>query len=362
MHTVTSHLSRRCRPFRASATLAIVTAAVAASYVTAPAARSADPPSVAPSYTAPGYTRADLENPTETRAIRISYRSHTGAMRPAIVLVPRWYGPDRHPLIPLVIAPHGRGVPHTDNAHRWGNLPGIGGFALVSPAGQGNHLGRYSWGAKGQIRDLARMPGIVKAQLPWLRVDSTRIYAFGGSMGGQETLLLAAQHPSLLAGAAAVDSLVDFPRQYGNFPQLRCKANCRRNWDGSIGLAMQKLARREVGGTPQTAPAGYAVRSPLNYARALAASCVPLQIWWSRKDRIVIDSSKQSGSLFKLVRSANPQAPVTGYVGSWAHAKAFKPGRMLPYALAKFGLMPSEFTHQLTGAKSIAAPANACSR
>jgi pimeloyl-ACP methyl ester carboxylesterase len=356
MHTVTSHLSRRCRPFRASATLVIVTAALAALHVGTPAARSADPPS------GPNYTRADLENPTETRAIRISYRSHTGAMRPAIVLVPRWYGPDRHPLIPLVIAPHGRGVPHTVNAHRWGNLPGIGGFALVSPGGQGNHLDKYSWGAKGQIRDLARMPDIVKARLPWLRVDRTRIYAFGGSMGGQETLLLAAQHPSLLAGAAAVDSLVDFPRQYRNFPRLGCKAACRRNWDGSIGLAMQKLARREVGGTPQTAPAGYALRSPLNYARAIGASCVPLQIWWSRKDRIVVDSSKQSGSLFKRIKSANRRAPLTGYVGSWKHAKAFKPSRMLPYALAKFGLMPAVFSEKLTGAKSIAAPANACSR
>jgi hypothetical protein len=89
---------------------------------------------------------------------------------------------------------------------------------------------------------------------------------------------------------------------------------------------------------------------------------VPLQIWWSRTDRIVVDSSKQSGSLFEIIRSANPQAPVSGHVGSWEHTKAFKPGRALPYALAKFGLMPSEFSREVAGVSSIAAPANACTR
>jgi len=357
MDTVTAHLSRRCRPLRASATLVIVAAAaLTASHGGTPAARSAGPRNDS------SYTRADLVNPTETRTIRITYRSHTGARHKAIVLVPGWYGPGRNPAIPLVIAPHGRGVSYTDNARRWGNLPGIGGFAVVNPAGQGNHLRNYSWGAKGQIDDLARMPRIVASKVRWLRIDHHQIYAFGGSMGGQETLLLAAQHPSLLAGAAAIDSLVDFPRQYRNFPQLGCTPACRRMWNGPIGFGLQRLARTEVGGSPQATPAAYAKRSPLTYASAMGASCLPLQIWWSRTDRIVVDSSKQSGSLFRRIRSANPRAPVSGYVGSWEHTKAFKPGRLLPYALAKFGLMPPEFTRNLAGARSIAAPTNACRR
>jgi pimeloyl-ACP methyl ester carboxylesterase len=49
------------------------------------------------------------------------------------------------------------------------------------------------------------MPKLVRGQLPWLRILRHRIYAFGGSMGGQETLLLVARHPRLLAGAAAFD-------------------------------------------------------------------------------------------------------------------------------------------------------------
>ena len=300
-------------------------------------------------------------NPTETRAIRISYRSHTGAMRPAIVLVPRDYKPGDAP-IPLVISPHGRGNTYEVNAHRWGNLPGIGGFAVINPAGQGVHLARYSWGARGQIDDLARMPDIVTAQIPWLRIDRHRIYAFGGSMGGQETLLLVAQHPSLLAGAGVVDSMVDFSLQYRNFPRLTCSAACEKGWGMPLGLALQELARTEVGGTPLTAKAQFAARSPLSYARAIATSCVPLQIWWSRTDRVVVDSSQQSGALFHRVRKLNHRAPVTGYIGSWAHTLAFMPGRLLPVALAKFGLMPPVFNRKPAGAKVIPAAAKSCSR
>jgi poly(3-hydroxybutyrate) depolymerase len=282
-------------------------------------------------------------------------------MRPAIVLVPRDFKAGHAP-IPLVIAPHGRGNTLETNARRWGNLPGIGGFAVVNPAGQGNHLARYSWGARGQISDLARMPDIVTARIPWLRIDRARIYAFGGSMGGQETLLLVAQHPSLLAGAGVIDSMADFALQYRNFTRLTCSVACEKAWGGPLGLALQELARAEVGGTPVTATARYAARSPLHYARVIAASCVPLQIWWSRTDRVVVDSSKQSGALFRRVRKLNPRAPVTGYTGSWAHTLAFMPGRLLPHALARFGLMPSEFDGKPSGARFIPAPNQACSR
>jgi len=359
MHTVTAHLSRRSRPFRASAVLAIVSSA--AFWAVPVGSPAGQPPKTPASASKHRYTRAYLVNPTKTRSIRISYRSHTGSRRPAIVLVPRGYKPGDGP-IPLVIGVHGRGVSYEANAHRWGNLPGIGGFALVSPGGQGDHLALYSWGAKGQVDDLARMPDIVAAQVPSLRIDRHRIYAFGGSMGGQETLLLAAQHPSLLAGAAAIDSLVDFPRQYGNFPRLRCSPACEKGWGGPLGLKLQELARTEVGGTPLTATAQFTARSPLSYAQAIASSCVPLQIWWSRTDQVVVDSSQQSGALFRRIRKLNRQAPVTGFIGSWAHTQAFKPDRLLPAALAKFGLMPLVFNGKHPGAKIVPAPASACSR
>src|SRR2546426_8431240 len=50
---------------------------------------------------------AELGRPAHTRSWRIAYRAHTGRTRLAYVLLPSWYGPERHPSIPLVISPHG---------------------------------------------------------------------------------------------------------------------------------------------------------------------------------------------------------------------------------------------------------------
>src|SRR5215211_1166525 len=130
-----------------------------------------------------------LERPTHTRTWIVRYRAHTGRARDAYLLLPRWYGPRRNPPIALVISPHGRGADGHANSRLWGDLPALGGFAVVNPDGEGRALNTYSWGAPGQIDDLARMPNALRRALPWLRIDRSRIYAFGGSMGGQETLL-----------------------------------------------------------------------------------------------------------------------------------------------------------------------------
>src|SRR5205814_2120656 len=127
---------------------------------------------------------------TEIRLI--FYRAHDGQIRPAWLFLPAGYHGQR---IPLVISPHGRGVDESDNALVWGDLPGEGGFALIDPAGEGRRLRWFSWGAPGEIADLARMPAIARAA--GVNVDQHRIYAFGGSMGGLETLLLVARQPHL---------------------------------------------------------------------------------------------------------------------------------------------------------------------
>ncbi|HLK44993.1 MAG TPA: hypothetical protein VKT18_03350, partial [Acidimicrobiales bacterium] len=89
---------------------------------------------------------------TEVRAVH--YRAHDGVLRPAWLLLPAGYHGQR---IPLVISPHGRGVGDGANALLWGDLPGEGDFAVINPAGEGRRLADYSWGAPGQIADLARM-------------------------------------------------------------------------------------------------------------------------------------------------------------------------------------------------------------
>jgi len=272
------------------------------------------------------------------RTIEIRYRAHDGVARRAYVLLPASYTRAHDPAIPLVISPHGRGVSGRANARLWGTLPARGDFAVISPAGEGRKLSRYSWGSAGQIDDLARMPVILHLALPWVHVDRSRIFAIGGSMGGQETLLLLARHPRLLAGAAAFDAVTRFALQYRRFPRMPCDRGCRKTWHGSIGVALQSLARQEIGGSPKTRPLAYLERSPFTYARTIAASCVPLQLWWSTKDRIVADQRQQSDALYRRLRKLNARAPVSAFVGTWRHSAEMRD--RLPAALASFGLLP----------------------
>jgi poly(3-hydroxybutyrate) depolymerase len=262
------------------------------------------------------------------RVLAISYRAHDGFSRRAYLILPAWYGPLRHPAIPLVISPHGRGVGARVNIRRWGDLPARGGFAVINPEGQGRKLTLFSWGDPGEIRDLARMPQIAEHAVPWLQIDRHRVYAFGGSMGGQETLLLLARFPRLLAGAAAFDAPTNMAARYRAFDRL------------PFGDGLQRLARREIGGTPATNRGGYEIRSPLDWARKIAFASVPLQIWWSTRDRIVCDQEDESGRLYRDVKRLNPAAPVSRFVGQWAHTTEMTAHGYLPYALSRFGLLP----------------------
>jgi poly(3-hydroxybutyrate) depolymerase len=263
----------------------------------------------------------------------IHYRAHDGLMRKAYLVLPRWYGPHHDPPIPLIISPHGRGVPAIDNVRVWGNLPWYGRFAVINPEGQGRRLTLYAWGDPGDVRDLAGMPGTIERALPWVRIARRRIYAFGGSMGGQETLLLVARYPHLLAGAAAFDAPTNMAARYFAFSQLR------------FGATLQERARLEIGGTPITDPRGYRARSPLDWAKRIAFSGVPLQIWWSRRDRIVTNQARESGALYRDILRLNPAAPVIEVIGNWRHTAEMHTWSKLPFALRLFGLIPPARHH-----------------
>ena len=258
-----------------------------------------------------------------TEARLIHYIAHDGVRRTAWLLTPIDL---TNKAVPLVISPHGRGVGADENALLWGDLPGEGDFAVINPAGEGRRLHWYSWGDPGQIADLARMPRIAEAH--GVDVDRRRIYAFGGSMGGQETLLLAALHPHLLAGAAAFDPATDMRRRYYDFAALKS------------GRTLQALAREEFGGTPRQDPRAYADRSPDHYVHQLAFSHVPLQIFWSTRDRVIADQYSEAGALCDEIRRINPYAPLWEFTGEWAHTAEMRSNRRLPRALARFGLLP----------------------
>ena len=257
-----------------------------------------------------------------------TYRAHDGATRTAYLVLPAWYGADRHPAIPLVISPHGRGVDGAYNLRFWGDTPADGPFALLSPDGQGRQLPLYSWGYSGQVADLARMPALARAAFPWLALDR-RAYAIGSSMGAQEALLLMARREIRLRGVIAFDPVTDMPARY-------------RAWPATPGEErLPALARTEIGASPAGAPRAYAERSPASRLGAIARSGVPLQLWWSHADAVVTDQAHQTGSFYRRLIATAPRVPTQEIVGYWEHAHEMHPETQLPAALACFGLVPA---------------------
>ena len=259
------------------------------------------------------------------RTWTIHYTAHNGRDRLASVMLPAWYGPAKNRPIPVIISPHGRNGTGLSNTKYFGDLPALGTFAVISPDGMGRKLGRKSYAYAGQIDDLAKMPEIAEQALPWLHLDRTRVYAIGSSMGGHETLMLIARYPKLLAGAAALDSVTDLARRYGQLPTTE----------------LQAAMRTEVGGAPAERPAAYTARSPITSAAAIARSGVPLQIWWSTQDKIVTDQQHQSGTLFRALRKLGPVAPLCAYIGRWPHSREMKADQLLPIVLKELGLLGS---------------------
>jgi hypothetical protein len=114
------------------------------------------------------------------------------------------------------------------------------------------------------------------------------------------------------------------------------------------GVRAQQLCRIELGGTPRQVPNAYRIRSPITYARRIARSHVPLELWWSINDRVIPNQATQAGGFYRRLMHDDPEAPVLAVAGSWPHAAVASASFRLPYALARIGLM-SHFwlTHTL---------------
>ena len=323
-----------------------------------------------------------------TRAYTVPYRAWDDkTAREAVIVLPSdWHrGHQPHPL-PLVISPHGRNNFGWRNAaHYWQELPAQGPFALICPDGLSRAHDKasdpldqppqdpslFTYGYPRWIDDLARMPKIVQETLPWLDIDLERVYVLGSSMGGQETLLLAARYPrslsggtGRLAGAAAFDSTCDLatqcayltnlipvhgtdphgvaarmieevnarPATVRGFRQEATFFNAKRRQHMTIAQLLDALPRKQP---------LWDERSPLHYADRLARLRFPLRIYWSSHDTIVGNQgTNQSGKLYKRIKAANPSADVTQVKGLWAHSCEFVPGDCLSDALRAFGLIP----------------------
>jgi pimeloyl-ACP methyl ester carboxylesterase len=323
-----------------------------------------------------------------TRAYTVPYLAWDGkTAREATIVLPSGWGPDNkpHPL-PLVISPHGRNNFGWGNAaHYWQELPAQGPFALICPDGlsrahdkASNPLDQpphdpslFTYGYPRWIDDLARMPKIVQATLPWLKIDLKRIYVMGSSMGGQETLLLAARYPGplsagtgRLAGAAAFDApcdmatqcsyLTNLPVVHGTDPhgvaarmiqEINAKPASLRGFrqDATFYNTKQKrhMTIAELLSKLPRKPSLWNERSALHYVDRLAHLPFPLRLYWSSHDTIVGNQgTSQTGKLYKQIKAKNSSADVKQVKGLWAHSCEFVPGDCLSDLLREFKLIP----------------------
>jgi poly(3-hydroxybutyrate) depolymerase len=267
----------------------------AATEATADSSRSAGPA-----------VRAAVPEPVQ--AFSVPYLTWNGRRRSATVLLPSDYVPGVDAeMLPCVIQSPGRKATPVGAASTWRSTPSTRGFMVICVDQVGRVDPLNSWGVAGQIHDLVRMPDIVELALPGVRVDRERLYTVGVSMGGQEALLALAFHPEYWAAALCVDGVADLAARYREFALVD-------------RLNVRPVMRAEVGGSPRQAPFAYAVRSPITFTRTLARSGVPLAIWWSADDPLVINqATTQTGQLYDRICATEPAAPVVQRIGTGGH-------------------------------------------
>ena len=150
-------------------------------------------------------------------------------------------------------------------------------------------------------------------------------------MGGQETLLLVGQHPTLLAGAVAFDSVTDFFRRYRDFAVL-----------GRKGVALQALARH--GGR------GYAEDESLGIPAAQSAALArrdrrflgfPCKCGGAMRTKSCDQSRRTSpGGSSLTCATRQPRGRLEKVTGSWSHTAESYRRLQLPGAIRWLGIVP----------------------
>jgi pimeloyl-ACP methyl ester carboxylesterase len=183
-------------------------------------------------------------------------------------------------------------------------VPAELGVAVLQPEGHHRAVERCSMGYEGVWRDV---PAWIDAAEDIVAVDRARIYACGLSMGGQESLLMAARNPEAFAAVFAFNPVVDAAAWYEDLvrtpsAELRAEGSEARIAD-------------EVGGTPAEVPDAYAVRSVLGAPGFLdALRPVPIKFWWSHLDLVVPRQAECHGKrLYDELKRLDPDAPVGEY-------------------------------------------------
>ena len=221
--------------------------------------------------------------PAQVRIWKIPYRAHDGQRRKAYVVLPAWYGRSSTSAIPLVISPHGRGVSARTNARALGRAARARHVRGDQPRGRRAGSSALLVGLRRPDRRPGADAAIARRTLPWLQIDTQRDLR-DRRQHGRPGDAAAARAASRACWRVRRPSTPSRTSPASTATSRACRATRRARSSATarsaarLQIARARRARRHA---RTRAPCAYAVRSPVTYVRSIAASCVPLQLWWS---------------------------------------------------------------------------------
>jgi 2-keto-4-pentenoate hydratase len=238
-----------------------------------------------------------------------------GARQPAL-----FYAPTKADPVPLLVGLHTWSGKYTSYGNGYG-LPWVTHciaeeWAFIHPQFRGPNRTPEACGSDRAIADILEAIDYAKSRQA---IDPERIYLVGVSGGGHMAMMMAARHPEVWAGVSAWCGISDLAAWHAE-----CKASGRK-YAGDMEKA--------CGGTPETAAAEFAKRSPLPYL-AKAEYLPPLDI-----NVGIFDGHKGSVPVSHSLRAFNAIVPMADRLSD-AEIATFRKEATRPESLPSAGPDP----------------------
>lgn len=224
-------------------------------------------------------------------------------------------------VLPLLVAAHPAGGASTC-VDQMATLAGRFNFVLACLDGQGNSTRAFSYGAPGQIADLAAAPRLIAGRLPGMKLDASKLYLVGSSMGGTEALLVGLRYPGAYRETVGLDPITDLGFRFNSLPLVR-----------------RNQLEAECGGPPTVMGACYVARSPMAYVGTRARAAAVLNVWYSTTDP-VSGAPQQTPKFLTAERPLTQPGRLLVRVGTWGHGALWDRADHRAAWLIDLGLVP----------------------
>ncbi len=262
--------------------------------------------------------RQDVD--AKTVVLRTWYDTWNGRRRAMTILFPR-AAENTGRVLPLLVAAHPAGGASTC-VDQIASFAGQFGFVLACLDGQGISTRAFSYGAPGQIADLAAAPRLIAGRLPGMKLDARKLYLVGSSMGGTEALLVGLRYPGAYRETVALDPVTDLGFRFNSLPLVR-----------------RNQLESECAGPPTLRGSCYSVRSPIAYVGKRALGSAVLNVWWSTTDP-VSGAPQQVPRFLAAQRGLMQPGQLRERVGAWGHGALWDRADHRAAWLIDLGLVP----------------------